>query len=163
MTDAIIGGIIGGLISPLLLTVLRHFIIWRAEKYLEMKAQIFDEAISAFAKRATDALDPALQSQKANYKGFARETEYRPDTLELLERARAQVHAFYLPEAAAKFDRAANVKLSIDNIPNVEFEEARTEAISALASELGLQVPRWIEALTSRWRGTRQKAPRPSA
>lgn len=155
MMDAIVGGIIGGLISPLLLTVLRHFIIWRAEKYLELKAQIFDEAISALAKRATDALDPELQSQKVNYQGFARETEYRADTLELIERARAQIHAFFRSETAEKFDRAANVKLSIDNIPNVEFEEARTDAISALASELGLQVPRWMEALILHWRGTR--------
>ena len=80
METAIIGGIIGGLISPLILTVIKHFFVWRAEKLVELKARIFDEAISAFAKMETDALDPALQSQKQSYQGFTRQTEYRPET-----------------------------------------------------------------------------------
>jgi dienelactone hydrolase len=65
----------------------------RAEKRVELKAQIFDETIFARAKRATDALNPSRQLQKANHKRFARKTEYRRGTLEFPERTRAQEHA----------------------------------------------------------------------
>ncbi len=157
MKDAIIGGLIGGIISPLILAVLKHFVVWRSEKRLELKGRIFDEAVSALAKRAVDALDLQLQSSKQSAGDLVRETEYRSETLELIERSRSQVRAFFQSEAADQFDKAANCKLSLDNIPNTEFEAARTEAISLLASELGVQLPGWISALTKRLRGDAKK------
>jgi len=157
MKDAIIGGLMGGIVSPLILAVLKHFIVWRSEKRLELKGKVFDEAVSALAKRAVDALDPQLQSKKQSAGGLVRETEYRSETLELMERSRSQVRAFFKAEAADRFDKAANCKLSLDNIPNTEFEAARTEAISALASELGVQLPSWVSALTRRWSGDAEK------
>ncbi len=157
MTDAIIGGLVGGIVSPLILAVLKHFVVWRSEKRLELKGRVFDEAVSALAKRAVDALDPHLQANKQSAGGLVRETEYRSETLELIERSRSQVRAFFQSEAADQFDKAANCKLSLDNIPNIEFEAARTEAISALASELGVQLPGWVSALTMRLRGDAKK------
>uniref|UniRef100_UPI0040272CFF hypothetical protein n=1 Tax=Candidatus Wunengus sp. YC65 TaxID=3367701 RepID=UPI0040272CFF len=102
-----------------------------------------------------DALDPHLQNNRKSAGGITRETEYRSETLELIERSRAQVRAFFRPEVADKFERAANCKLSLTNIPNSEFEAARTEAISALASELGVNVLKLFSALTTRWKEPR--------
>ncbi len=58
ITDAIIGGLIGGIVSPLILALLKHFVVWRSEKRLELKGRIFDEAVSALAKRAVDVVIP---------------------------------------------------------------------------------------------------------
>lgn len=155
MTDAIIAGVVGGIISPLILAFLKHFFVWRAEKLVELKSKIFDEAISALAKRSADALDRELQSQKQTSAEFRMQIKFRPETLDLIERARFQVHAFFLAETATKFHKALCAKLSLDDLPPLEFEEARRVAVLAMASELGVTTPNWVVALTSRWRGTR--------
>lgn len=64
--------------------------------------------------------------------------ELRPETYEALEISLGMVKAFYSSETYKKYDRATKQKVSIENIPNTEFEEARVEAILALASELGM-------------------------
>lgn len=163
MSDAIVGGLVGGFVSPLLLSVLTHFVIWRAEARLELKRRIFDDAVSALAARAVDALDPELQANKRRDGDFVRETEYRPETLESMERSRSQVAALFAPETASAFERAVNCKVSLQSIPNTEFEDARTAAVASMAQELGISLPRWLSALTSRLSGTRRSAPRRSA
>ena len=64
--EAIIGGLIGGIISPLILSWLQHRFIWRTQKRLEMKHTIvFLDAVRALSLWARDALDPDFQSKKA--------------------------------------------------------------------------------------------------
>lgn len=156
MPDAIVGGIVGGLVSPLLLSILKHFVIWRTEAKLELKRRIFDEAVSALAARAVDALDPELQANKKGDGEFVRETEYRPETLEAMERSRSQVTALFGPDTANLFERAVSCKVSWKSVPNTEFEDARTAAVASMAQELGISAPRWLGALISRWSGTRR-------
>lgn len=85
MGEAVVGGLIGGIISPLILALLKHFIVWRSEKRLEIKGKVFDDAVSALAMRAVDALDEQLQSTRPTAGSLVRDTEYRPQTLELMD------------------------------------------------------------------------------
>jgi hypothetical protein len=138
MKDAIIAGIISGLISPFIVSWLQHRIIWRSQKRYEIKLKIFTDAVTALSSYETDALDPQLQANKQEYKGATRRVEIRPETSELIERARGMVKAFFSDEAYHALDRTLRKKLSIENIPNIEFEENRTAAIVLLAKELGI-------------------------
>lgn len=139
MMDAIFAGLLSGIISPLLLSWLQHRYIWKSQKRLEMKYTIFQEAVRALSLWATDALDPALQANKATHNGVTRVTECRPETMELLERSRGMVKAFYSTDAYAAYDLVLRAKLAIDNVPNEEFEQRRTVAILALAQEIGIK------------------------
>jgi hypothetical protein len=138
MKDAIIAGIISGLISPLVLSWLQHRLIWKSQKRYEIKLKTFTDAVSALSSLETDSLDPQLQANKQVYKGIQRMVELRPETIELLERARGMVKAFFSAEAYQKLDQALKTKISIENVPNIEFEENRTAAIVSLANELGI-------------------------
>ena len=138
MLEALTAGIISGLLSPFVLSWLRHAYIWKREKQLEQKYQVFIDAVRALAMFCTDALDPKLQANKTNFKGSSRVTELRAETTEALEMSAGMVKAFFSPEAYAKYENATRKKVGVENIPNTEFEEARVEAILAMASELGI-------------------------
>lgn len=137
--NAIIAGLLSGIISPLVLSWLQHRYIWKSQKRLEMKYTIFQDAVRALSLWATDALDPVLQANKTTHKGVTRVTEYRPETMELLERSRGMVKAFYSTDAYAAYDLVLRAKLSVDDVPNEEFEQRRTVAILAMARELGIK------------------------
>jgi hypothetical protein len=136
--EAIIAGVVSGILSPLFLAWLRHEYIWKSEKRLEQKYKIFIDAVKALALFSTDALDPRLQSEKASYKNVSRATECRPETFEAVEISLGMVKAFFKEPAFSALDKAFKQKLSIENVPNTEFENARVDAIIAMASELGI-------------------------
>lgn len=101
--------------------------------------KIFEDALTALGSLETDALDAGLQSSKKEYKGLTRIVEFRPETIVLKERARGMVRAFFSQETFNKVDEAMRAPISIENTPNVEFEEYRTLAIAAMATELGIK------------------------
>jgi hypothetical protein len=138
MLEAITAGLISGFLSPFVLSWLRHVYIWKREKSLEQKYQVFKDAVRALALLCTDALDSKLQANKTSYKDTSRVTELRPETAEALEISTGMVKAFFSSETYAKYDTATKKKVGIENVPNTEFEEARVEAILAMASELGI-------------------------
>lgn len=139
MRDAIIAGILSGLLSPLVLSWLQHKIIWKSQKRAEIKMKVFEDALTALGSLETDALDAGLQSSKKEYKGLTRIVEFRPETIVLKERARGMVRAFFSQDTFNKVDEAMRAPLSIENAPNSEFEEYRTLAIAAMATELGVK------------------------
>lgn len=139
MKDALIAGLISGIMSPLILLLIQHKLIWKRQKSLEIKYSIFIDALTALSQLATDALDPKLQSEKSSYKGFSRAVEFRPETSEVMEKSRGLVRAFFSEAASAAFDKALRSKISIDEVPCIEFEKARTDAIVLLAKELGIK------------------------
>ena len=132
-------GLLSGIISPLFLSWLQHKWIWKSQKKLEIKYEIFEDAVKALSLYATDALDPKLQSQKASYKGVARLIELRPETSELMEKSRGLVSAFFSKEAYSLYDSALKAGVSIETIPCVDFEQKRTKAIVKLSEELGIK------------------------
>lgn len=139
MLETIIAGIIGGVISPFIVSFLQHKCIWRSQKKIEFKYSVFQDAVLALSQFAVDATDPAVQSDKKTYKNFARVVEARPETFSLMERSRGMVKAFFSEEAFQAFDEALKVPISIENVPNLDFERARVEAIARLAKELGIK------------------------
>lgn len=143
MKDAIIAGIISGLMSPLILAWLRHKIIWKSQKREEIKMNAFIDTLTALSSLETDALDVELQSNKKAYNGLSRIVEFRPETIIIKERARGMVRAFFSQETFEKVDKAMRTQVSIENVPNIDFEENRTLAISALAEELGVNYNCW--------------------
>ena len=100
---------------------------------------IFENAVCALSLYATDALDPKLQSEKTSYKGMRRQLEMRPETVELIEKSRSMVKAFFSEEAFILFDAALKAKISIEEIPCLDFEDSRTAAIVRLSQELGIK------------------------
>ena len=138
-TEAIVAGIISGILSPLVLSWLQHKVIWRTQKQLEMKHAIFLDAVRALSLWSRDAMDPALQSNKASHQGITRLTEMRPETVELLEKSKGMVQAFFSAEVHAAYDLALRAHIALNNIPNEDFEQKRTAAIIAMAKELGIK------------------------
>lgn len=138
--DAIVAGIISGVISPFVVSWIQHKFIWRSQKQLEMKHSIFLDAVRALSQWSRDALDPALQAQaKASSADLRRLVEMRPETAELLERSKGLVQAFFAPEVYAAYDAALRAHIALDNIPNEDFETKRTAVIVAMAKELGIR------------------------
>lgn len=138
-SDAIVAGLISGIMSPFVVSWLQHKVIWRSQKQLELKHGIFEETVRALGMWASDAMDPKLQSEKASYKGTSRVTEMRPETVELLEKTKGMVRAFYSPGAYSAYEHALKGHIAIDNVPNEDFEVRRTNAIVAMAKELGIK------------------------
>ena len=138
--DAIVAGIISGVISPFVVSWIQHKVIWRTQKQLEMKHTIFLDAVRALSQWSRDALDPALQAQnKASGANLRRVVEMRPETAELLERSKGLVQAFFAAEVYAAYDAALRAHVALENIPNEDFEVKRTAAIVAMANELGIR------------------------
>ncbi|MBI4679880.1 MAG: hypothetical protein HY753_01370 [Nitrospirae bacterium] len=135
----LISGFLSGVISPLFLSLLQHKVIWKKQKKLEIKYSIFNDAIRALSLYATDSLDPKLQSEKVTYKGSQRIIELRPETVELMEKSRGMIKAFFSQQADKAFSSALGETISIDDIPCTEFEEKRTNAILKLSEELGIK------------------------
>ena len=139
MRDAIIAGLISGLMSPLILSLIQHKLIWKRQKKFEIRYTVFSDAVRALGQLSTDALDPRLQGQKAEYKGRTRIVELRPETSELMERSRGMVNALFSDRASSAFDKALATEISIEEVPCIEFEENRTDAIIRLSEELGIR------------------------
>ena len=138
--DAIVAGIISGVISPFIVSWIQHKVIWRSQKQLEMKHSIFLDSVRALSQWSRDALDPALQEQaKTSGTTVRRLVEMRPETAELLERSKGLVQAFFEPHVYAAYDAALRAHIALDNIPNEDFETKRTAAIVAMAKELGIR------------------------
>lgn len=65
-------------------------------------------------------------------------TNFRTDTLVKIERARGMVRVFFSDSVYRNLDSALKCRVSIDNIPNEDFEIRRSETILAMAVELGI-------------------------
>lgn len=139
MIKTIMAGIVGGVISPFIVSFFQHKCIWKNQKKLEIKYSIFQDAILALSQYAVDATDPALQSKKSTYNNLSRVVEARPETFSLMEKSRGMIKVFFSEEGYRVFDEASRVPISIEKIPNLDFENARTKAIIQLAKELGIK------------------------
>lgn len=135
---AIISGFFAAIVAPVVTARLSRR-NWRAQKLLELKYEIFKGATAALAARMTDALDADLQSSKAKYKGMSRLVEMRPATSQALEQYRGLVAALFSADTSARYDQACRAEASLDNLSNVEFEDARVAFVEAAAAELGLK------------------------
>ena len=131
-------GLVSGLISPCILSVLQHKYIWKRQRNMEMKQRIFDDAVKALSLYVVDALDMKLQGEKQSYKGSTRRVERRPETWQLIEETRAMVRAFFSEDTHKKLEDALKADVSLENVPHIEFEQKRVAAIQALCGELGL-------------------------
>lgn len=135
---ALIAGIVSGLLSPLILSVLQHRIVWRRQKRFEVKFGIFADAIKALSAYESDALNPDIQKNKQSYKGMVRKIALRPETDQMIDSSRCMIKAFYSEEVYRAFDAALKTKVSFEEVPNIEYEENRITAVVSMASELGI-------------------------
>jgi len=135
---AIIAGLFAAIVAPLVTAGLARR-SWRSQKLMELKYDIFKGATAALAAWLTDALDIGLQSGKTEWKGMSRQVEMRPETSEALEQYRGLVAAFFSADVSQKYDQACRAKVSLGNVPNMEFEEKRVAFVNAASTELGLK------------------------
>jgi len=123
---------------------------------------VFSDAIRAMSQYETDVLDFELQANKKSYKDARKKIELRPETSSLIEKSRGMVMAFFSKDTFEKYDKVFKEEISIDNVPNIEFEERRTQSILAMAQELGIDESGLFDALIRRWRGRHGKTVCPS-
>ena len=84
----------------------------------------------------TDALDPALQSDKASYKGQIRSVEARSQTFELCITTGSLIRSFFTDDAFNAWEKAYKTPISIEKAPDLEFATNRSDALKRLANEL---------------------------
>lgn len=139
MRNALIAGLISGIVSPVIVSFIQHRVIWKRQKTLEIKYSISNDAVRALSLISTDALDLALQSQKPEFNGLTKTIHLRPETIELIEKSKGLVMAFFSPQTSRSYQEALATRISVDDIPYVDFENNRTLAIVFLAKELGIK------------------------
>jgi hypothetical protein len=134
---ALIAGLFAAIVAPLVTASLSRR-NWRSQKLFELKFEIFRGATAALASWLTDALDIGLQKSKAEWKNMSRSVEMRPETSQALEQYRGLVAAFFSANVSQKYDLATRANVSLDNIPNSDFEKKRLAFIEAASAELEL-------------------------
>jgi len=116
--------VLGGIISPLLLALLQHHFIWRAQRTTEARKAVFDEAIKAIAMLEADMLKAA--------------PAVRQETTDQVQKALALVEAFFSRDA---FDALTEyLKRDLSKGPSANLNQLRTTAIKKMAAELGLKL-----------------------
>jgi hypothetical protein len=160
MKEGIIAGLISGILSPIILSWLKYNIIWKSQRRHEVKYQAFENAVQAMSQYESDALDFKLQTNKSQYKNISKRIEIRPETKALIEKSRGMVFAFFSDLTSKKFESVFKEKISIENVPNIGFEEKKNLAIKALMHELGIRENKLIKTLTSIFK-ERAKTARP--
>ena len=133
---AVIAGISAGCVAPLVTASLTRR-NWRLQKRLELKYEIFRGATAALGAHLTDAHDVELQENKpTTADGRTPLVAMRPETSQALEQHRGLVAAFFTDDVYGKFDEAGRAEVSIQSVPNTDFEEKRAAFIKAAAAEL---------------------------
>lgn len=146
---ALIAGLSAGVFAPIVTAQLSQR-NWRSQKLLELKYDTFKGATAALASLLRDAMDVRLQSTKAEWKGMSRQIEIRPETSEALEQYRNLIGAFFSKNVAQQYDNAIGTKISLENIPNIEFEDRRFAFIEAASHELELKRRGWFSWVKGR-------------
>jgi hypothetical protein len=115
---------------------------WRKQRNFELKYEAFRGACGALASFFTDAHNITLQNEKPTYQRGVHHVEHHveitPETSQALEQYRGLIEAFFSDEVFKKYDQATRAVVSIENTPNIEFEEKRLAFIKAAALELKL-------------------------
>lgn len=137
---AIIAGVFAAVVAPIVTDLLNRR-RWQKQKTRELKYDVFRSAVGALASWETDALDMRLQSDKATMNGSQRVVELRPTTSQALSHYHGLIAAFFSPDVAAKYDLVLKSHISLDNIPNTDFEEKRSAFIREASRELGMLDP----------------------
>lgn len=98
----------------------------------------FEKIIEAIASYKADALDIELQKNKSsNNEKFSKVTEIRPKTSVLIDMADSLIKVYFSKNAHKLYDKAINkTKISIENAPNTEFNDAMKSVIAKLSEEL---------------------------
>ena len=131
---SILSGIVGGIISPFIVSWLQDRFIWRRQKTVEIRQRVFDATVKALTTFAAEALDAASQAQHPECRG----NYINPDTRQALQEARALVQAFCSKEAYEALFDAMGERLTIADSPNMDWERKKTKAILAVAKEIGI-------------------------
>jgi len=137
------GGLVAGILSPLLLSFLQQRVIWRAQKNTEIKIKVFDEAMQALAMYEADALDVELQANVPSGGGLRPITHFRQETKNQIQKSLALVEAFFNEQTFGAYSEALSSGVSLNTIPNKQHTDRRTRAIRLMADELGLEQPWW--------------------
>lgn len=128
LVTSAISGVISAILAPLI-TARLHMKNWQRQKRQELHYHVFREAVEALARLSSDALDVSLQAEGKVYEGVQPLISLRLSTAESLETSRGMVSAFFQQATAESYERAQHTKISIENVPNLECEEARVNTI----------------------------------
>ena len=139
-----------------LLTILAGFLVWLAQRRLEMKMAIFSDAIKALSLFEVDVGKQELQKQNWKIGGTNRLYPFlRDETRALTERCTALVNAFFSEETSRPFCDAINsvsLKDERNGYPIVRgmySVEDRKKIIQDLCKELSISfiVKKWFSCV----------------
>ncbi len=128
LISAVVAAFVSGFIAP--------YFIYRIKRDYDSKKEAFDLAIKALACYYTDALSPKVQNESESINGLKRKVNTRLETDELMDKALSYVRSYYSEEAFKEFAKATTTFISIENVPNEEFESQKTKAIKRINEEL---------------------------
>ncbi len=141
---AIVTAIITSLFSP---TVVYFFKIRH-----KAKIDAFNLAVRALARYYAEALDLEFQENKPTCKGKSQNVRISSNTSGLLAKARSLVKTNFSAKAFEEYDEAARTYVSIETVPNEEFEKQQDKALDILAKEINkdiiLQIIRILVIIT---------------
>jgi len=147
-----------------LLTIVAGFLVWLAQRRLEMKMAIFSDAVKALSFFEVDVGDRELQKQHYNMGGKKRLYPFlRDETLALTGRCTGLVNAFFSLESSLPFNNAINtvsLKNGQDGYPIVKglySTDERKTIINSLSKELSISfiLRKWVSCLISHIRCAR--------
>jgi hypothetical protein len=134
---AVLAGIFGGIVGPTVTDRLSRA-RWKSQKAFELKYEAFQSATKAIAAWEADALDFALQKHKPTYNDSTPVVAKRETTIQALSHAESLIDALFSAAVGKTFDAMLKSHVSIDNVPNTEFENCRKAFVVAAALEMGL-------------------------
>lgn len=135
---SLLSGVFGSIIGPFVIHKL-YAKRWRDQKGFELRQSSFDKSLQAVSSWQADAFDVNLKNQStATAQGTRPLTYMRPATTQALHEANGLIKVWFSNDVYNKFDKLLKSTLSINNIPNEQFENARTEYMEAAKKELSV-------------------------
>ena len=135
MFELFVVGIISGIISPLVFSLLQYKYIWRTRKAVEMKWRAYDDVIKALSLYGADLSIINIQKGNGSARIRVATENIRTETYEAIHQARGQIRALFPPEICKQFEKVFQPEYSSLQ----EFYNLQSEFLSSLVEYLGVR------------------------
>ena len=135
MFELFVVGIISGIISPLVFSLLQYKYIWRTRKAVEMKWRAYDDVIKALSLYGADLSIINIQKGNGSARIRVATENIRTETYEAIHQARGQIRALFPPEICKQFEKVFQPEYRSLQ----EFYNLQSEFLSSLVEYLGVR------------------------
>ena len=135
MFELFVVGIISGIVSPLVFSLLQYKYIWRTRKAVEMKWRAYDDVIKALSMYGADLSIINIKSGDSSGRNQIVPENIRTETYEAIHQARGQIRALFPPEICKQFEKVFQPEYRSLQ----EFYNLQSEFLSSLVEYLGVR------------------------